>query len=117
MDSEFYLNPNDTNLFLQPMVSFIIGDANQAFISPVGGDLPKDTDMDIMDEVNRTANTSTEGFEEAAYSGTTPTAGTEVIDKLTGGEPGSPEKRLKTFVPPRIETISDPVMEHFISKL
>ena len=58
-----------------------------------------------------------EGVEEATYIGTIPTAGTEVIDELTSGYPGSPENRLKTFVPPGIETISYPVMEIFISKL
>ena len=73
--------------------------------------------MAIMDEVNCTANTSTEVVEEAAYIGTIPTSGTEVIDKLTRGDPGSPVKRIKTFVPPGMETISDPVIAKFISRL
>ena len=60
--------------------------------------------------MNCTANTSTEGFEEADYVGIIPTAGTEVIDELTGGVPGSPANRLKTFLTPDIETISDPVI-------
>ena len=73
--------------------------------------------MDIMDGVNLTANASMEGFEEASYVGKIATAGMEVIENLTGWDLGSPAKRLKTFLPPGIETISDPVMEHFISKL
>ena len=73
--------------------------------------------MDIMDGVNLTANASMEGVEEAAYVGKIATAGMEVIDNLTGWDLGSPAKRLKTFVPKCIETISDPVMEKFISKL
>ena len=36
---------------------------------------------------------------------------------MTGAYPGSPAKRLKTFVPPDIETISDPVISRFITKL
>ena len=73
--------------------------------------------MAIIEEVNHTVNTSTEGVEEAAYSGTTPKSGTGVMDKLTGAYPGSPAKRLKTFVPPDMETISDPVISKFITKL
>ena len=73
--------------------------------------------MAIMDEVNCTANTSTEVVEEAAYIGTIPTSGTEVIYELTRGDPGSPVKQIKTFVPPGMETISDPVMANFISRL
>ena len=72
------------------MVSFIIGDANQAFLSQVGEDLYKETTMVIMEEVNRTANTSTEGVEEAAYVRMIPTAGMEVVDDLTGADPFSP---------------------------
>ena len=66
--------------------------------------------MDIMDEVNRTANILIEGVEEAAYVGTIQTSWLEGIRS-------SPEKRLKTFVPPGIEYISYPVMEKFISKI
>ena len=73
--------------------------------------------MAIMEGVNRTVNTSTEGFEEADYVGAIPTEGTEVIEKLNGADPGSPDKRLKTFVPPNMETISDPVISMFITKL
>ena len=115
--STFYLTPNGTHLYLKPLVSLIIGDANQAFLSQAGEDLSKDTAMAIMDELNCTANTSTEGVEEAAYVGKIPTAGMEVIDELTGGDPGSPDKRLKTFVPPGIETISYPVISKFIYKI
>ena len=101
------------------MVSLIVGDANREFLSQVGEDLPKYTDIDIMDKLNRTKNTSTEGVDEAAYVGTIPTSGTEVIDKLTGGYPGSPSpaKRMKTFVPPDMETISYPVLARFITNL
>ena len=53
--------------------------------------------MDIMEEVNRTANTSTEGVEEADYIGKIPTAGTDVMDELTGAEPGSTDKRQKNL--------------------
>ena len=73
--------------------------------------------MTIMDEVNRIADTSTEGIEEADYARKIYTSGTEVIDKLTGADPGSPAKRLKTFVPLDMETISDPVISRFIAKL
>ena len=66
VESALYLTTNGTNLFLKPLVSFIIGDANKAFFSQVVEDLSKDTVMAIMEKVNRTANTSTEGFEEAA---------------------------------------------------
>ena len=73
--------------------------------------------MAIMKEVKRTVNNSTEGFEEAAYVRMIPIAGTEVIYDLTGADPGSPAKRLKTFVPPDMETISDPLISRFINKL
>ena len=69
--------------------------------------------MDIMDEVNCTVNNLTEGVEDDAYVGTTPTAGTEVIKDLTGRDPGSQSKRLKDFLPTVIEAISDPVMGIF----
>ena len=117
VDNVFYLTTNGTNLFLKPLISLIIVDVNQAFLSQVGEDLSNDTDMAIMDKVHHTANTSTERVEEAAYVGTMPTVGTEVIDKLTGGDPGYPYKRLKTFVPLDMETISDPVIKRFITKL
>ena len=51
-----------------------------------------------MDEVNRNANNSTEGVEEADYVGKIFTAGTEVIYELTDVDPGSPAKQMKTFV-------------------
>ena len=70
-----------------------------------------------MDEVNRTVNTLTEVSEEDIYVRTIPAAGTEVIDELTGGDPGSPARQLKNFVPPGMETISEPVISKFISKL
>ena len=73
--------------------------------------------MDIMEEVNRTENTSTEGAEEASYVGMIPTERTEIIDELTGADPVFPDKRLKTFVPPDLETISYPVISRFIIKL
>ena len=73
--------------------------------------------MAIMEKSNRTVNTSTEGVEEAAYIGTTPTEWTEVIDELTNGDPGSTAKRLKTFVPPGMKTIPYPVIAKFISKI
>ena len=76
MESAFYLNPNGTNLFLKPLVPLIIGYANKAFISQLGEDLSNETAIDIMDEVNRTANNSIDGVEEYAYIGTIPTAGT-----------------------------------------
>ena len=117
VESALYLTPNGTNLLLRYLVSLIIGYANQAFISQVGEYLPKDTAMAIMDKVNHTANNSTEIFEEAAYIGTIPTAGMEVIYELTDGEPGSPSKRLKNFATPGMETISDPVIAKFISNL
>ena len=72
MEIAFYLTTNGTNLFLKPMVSLIIGDANQAFLSQVGEDLSKDTAMAIMEEVNRTANTSTEGLRRLLTSGRPP---------------------------------------------
>ena len=80
VESSFYLTTSGTNLFLKPLVSLIIGHAKQAFLSQVGEDLSKDTFLAIMEELNRTANTSTEGVEEADYVGTIPTAGMEVID-------------------------------------
>ena len=67
--------------------------------------------------MNPTANNSTGGVEEASYARTTPTAGTEVIDDLTGVDPGSPSKRMKIFVPQDMETISDPIISSFITKL
>ena len=73
--------------------------------------------MAIMEEVKSTANTSTEGVVEDVYVGTIPTSGTEVIDEFTGGDPGYRDKRLKTFVPPDMETMSDPVISRFITKL
>ena len=73
--------------------------------------------MAIMDEVNRATDTSKYGVGEATYVGTIPTAGTKVIDELTGGELGSTAKRLKIFAAPGIEIISDPVMAKFISKI
>ena len=79
--------------------------------------LSKDTARAIMDKVNLITNTSKEGVAEAAYVSTIPTAGIEVIDNLIGGDPGSPAKRLKTFVPPGIEIFSYPVMEKYISKI
>ena len=48
---------------------------------------------------------------------TIPTAIREVIDELTVAGPGSPAKRLKNFVPPDMETISDPVISRFFTKL
>ena len=36
MESDFYLTMNGTNMFLKHLVSLIIGDANQEFISQVG---------------------------------------------------------------------------------
>ena len=85
---------------MKPLVSFFIGYTNKAFISQLGEDLSKDIAMDIMDGVNHTTNTPTEGVEEDAYVGTIPTSGTEVIDELICGDPGSQAKRLKTSVPP-----------------
>ena len=49
MKSDFYLTHNGINMFLKHMVSLIIGDENQAFISQAGEDLSKDTTMAIMD--------------------------------------------------------------------
>ena len=51
--------------------------------------------MSIMEEVNLTVNTSMEEVEEASYVWNIPTSGTEVIDKLTSGDPVSPAKWLK----------------------
>ena len=48
--------------------------------------------MSIMGEVNHTTNTSTEGVEEDSYVWMIPAAGIEVIDVLTGGDPGFPVK-------------------------
>ena len=110
MESAFYLTTNGTNLFLKPLVSLIIGDTNQVLLSQVGEDLYKDTAMDIMEEVKRITNNSTEVVEEDYYVRKIPESGTEVIDELTGADPGSPAKRMKTFVPPYIETISDTVI-------
>ena len=94
VESALYLTPNGTNLLLKPPVSLIIRDENQTFLSQVGEDISKDTAMAIMDDVNYTANTSTEGVEEAAYIGMIPKAVTEVIDELTGRDPGSPKNWL-----------------------
>ena len=49
-ESALYLTTNGTNLFLKPLVSLIIEDANQAFLSQVGEDLSTDTAMDIIEE-------------------------------------------------------------------
>ena len=117
MKSALYLTSNGKNLFFKPLVSLIIGDANQAFFSQVGEYLSRDTVIDIKDKVNRTSNNLTEQFGEAAYVGVIPTVGTEVIDELTCRDPGYPENRLKKFIPPGIENISDIVMEELISKL
>ena len=95
MKSALYLTRNGTNLFLKPLVSLIIVDANKAFLLQVGEDLSNYITMAIMDKLNRTVNTSTEGVEKAAYVGTISTARTDGIDKLTGAELGSPAKRLK----------------------
>ena len=95
----------------------IIGYANQASLSQVGEDLSKDTAMAIMEKVNLIVNTSMEGVEETEYVRTIPTSVTEVIDKFIGGDPGYLAKRLKTFVPPGMETISNPEIARFITKL
>ena len=110
VDSTFLLTTNGTNLVLKPMVPLIMVDANQAFLSQLGEDISKYTDMAIMNELNFAANTLTEVVEEAACVGMILTACTEVIDELTGRDPVFLAKRLKTFVPPGIETISDPVI-------
>ena len=47
--SDFYLKMNGATLFLKPMVSLIIGDANHAFLSQVGENLSTDTEMAIME--------------------------------------------------------------------
>ena len=99
MEIAFYLNTNGTNLLLKPLVSSIIGHGNEAFLSQVGEELSKDTTMAIMGEVSCAANNSTEGVKEAAYVRKIPTAATEVIYELTSSYPGSPAKRLKTFLP------------------
>ena len=62
MEIAFYLSSNSTNLFLKPLVSLTIVDANQEFLSQVGEDLSRETAMAIMYEVNCNANTSAEGF-------------------------------------------------------
>ena len=36
---------------------------------------------------------------------------------MTGGDPGYPAKRMKTFMSPDMETILDPVIEMFITKI
>ena len=95
------MTSNGTNLLLKPLVSLTIGDANKTFILHVGEDLSKDTAMDIMYEVNRTANNSTEEFEESAYVGTVSKAGIEVMDELACEDLGYQAKRLKNFVPPK----------------
>ena len=41
MKNTLYLTNNGTNLFLKPLVSLIIGDANYAFMSQIGEDLSK----------------------------------------------------------------------------
>ena len=117
VENAFYLTTNGTNLFLKPLISLIIGDGNQAFISQVGEDLYKDTSMAIMDKVNRTANSSTEGVEKVPYVRKFTTSGTEVIDELTNRDPGYPAKQMKTFLPPDMKTISDTVISRFITKL
>ena len=43
--------------------------------------------------------------------------GIELMDELVCGDQGSSAKILKTFAPPEIENISDPVMENFVSTL
>ena len=85
---------------MKPLFSLVIVDTNKTFLSHVGEDLSKETDIAVMDEVNRTSNNSTEEFEEAAYSGTISTSGTDVMDHLACVNPGSHTKILKTFVPP-----------------
>ena len=80
VDSAFYLTTNGTNMLLKPLVSLMMGYANQASLSQVGEDISKDTAMAIMDEANCTVNNLTEGVEEDAYVGTIPTAGTIVVD-------------------------------------
>ena len=59
MESDFYLTSNGTHLFLKPLVSLTIGYVNQEFLSHIREDPSKDTVMDIMEKVKRTANTST----------------------------------------------------------
>ena len=46
-----------------------------------------------------------------------PTSGTKVIEELTGADPVSTAKRLEILVTPDMETISDPVLSRFITKL
>ena len=60
VESAFYLTSNSTNLLLKPLVSLTIGYAIQTLLLHIGRDLSKDAAMAIMDEVNRTANNSTE---------------------------------------------------------
>ena len=117
MGSALYLASNVTNLFLKPLVSPTTGDANQEFISQVGEDISKVTAMAIMYEVNRIVNNDTEGFEEADCIEKIETTGTDVIYELVCGDIGSSVKILRTFVPPKIETIADPVIAKLVSKL
>ena len=49
--------------------------------------------------------------------GLPPTSRTEVIYVLNSADTCSPAKWLKTFVPPDLETISDPVISRFITNL
>ena len=58
-----------------------------------------------------------EGVEYSANIGMISTAETEVIGKLTSVDPGSPAKRMKTFLPQNMVTISDPVISRFITKI
>ena len=90
---------------------------NQVFLLYIGEDLSRDTSMDSMREVNSTAKFLTEGVEDAAYVSNIPTAGTEVIAELTGGDSGSTAKRMKKILPPDMETISDPVISRYTTKL
>ena len=103
--STLYLTSNGTNLFLKPLVSLTTGYANQSFISQLGEYLSKYTIMAIVEEVNRTTNTSTEGFEEASYFGKIETAGIEVIDELACGDPGSSAKRIKNPYPQKLKPL------------
>ena len=70
---------------------------NQVFLLYIGEDLSRDNSMDSMREVNSTAKFLTEGVEDAAYVSNIPTAGTEVIAELTGGDSGSTAKRMKKY--------------------
>ena len=73
--------------------------------------------MDITAEVNRTKNNYTEELEEAASVGNISTVSIEVMYEMECEDPGSPRKRLKTFVPPEVETIAYPVIAKFVSNL